>query len=363
MSGSHIAPYDRIVQLLRRRFRPVARLLVNILYSPVPIASFLLGESGSQYGVGVLRKLWLLWESIVSVVCVRGATSWVEHIVLMQGVLDVPISLEGDVLEVGCYQGRSAVSLSCACALTGRRLVICDTFAGLPAPGRDESVFNLQSSEKTWYGAGQYVGKLDEVKNNIRRHGRLDVCEFVPGRAEETLSVRPGKYVLIFEDVDLPSVVKSIVLKTWRQLAFGCKFFTHEAPDYPVAQLFYDREWWQENLNVGAPGLVGAGVGLPLGPNGSGLGFAVRRSQPLYCETCDLLKFRLDRAKLDIGLCRERWGQTLESEKSLSAYGLAVKLLEDTEQDIHSHALSHMATANGDGLGGKQNENAPRRTA
>ena len=46
----------------------------------------------------------------------------------------MPPELKGDVVECGCYLGGSSVNISLVCALTGRRLLIYDSFEGLPEP-------------------------------------------------------------------------------------------------------------------------------------------------------------------------------------------------------------------------------------
>jgi hypothetical protein len=257
--------------------KPVLRTFLNALYSFVPVMRFLFSETGSQYQLGTFGKIGLLWKSLICSLRIKGATSWNEHFVLLEAVLRIPPSIKGDLLEIGCYKGRSTASLSRVCKLTKRRLIVCDTFAGLPEPGADQHVFNLRHSEMIEYHAGQYCGTLAEVQNNVRRFGCIEVCEFLVGRAESVLPSRSDQYVMIFEDVDLPAAVEQILMYTWSRLQPGCKFFTEEAQDFPIAQLFYDRIWWNANLQTEPPGLVGAGIGLPLGPDGSGLGFAVRR--------------------------------------------------------------------------------------
>src|SRR5215471_2335525 len=157
--------------------KPVLRAFLNALYSFVPILRFLFSETGCLYGLGTLGKVGLLWKSLICSVRIKGATSWNEHIVLLEAVLRVPPSIKGDLLEIGCYKGRSTASLSRVCKLTKRRLIVCDTFAGLPEPGADQYVFNLHHSETIEYRAGEYCGTLAEVQNNVRRFGCLEVCE------------------------------------------------------------------------------------------------------------------------------------------------------------------------------------------
>ncbi len=162
--------------------------------------------------------------------------------------------------------------------MVGRKLIVFDSFSGLPEPADGEStVFNLRQMSFVKYSKGDYYGGLDEIKKNVARYGKLDVCEFVQGYFQDTLPNRDERYVLVFEDADLPSSVATALQYTWPRLHDGCKFFTQEAQDLEVATLFFDKEWWSRQLGSSPPGLVGAGIGLPLSMNGSGLGYAVKR--------------------------------------------------------------------------------------
>jgi hypothetical protein len=57
-----------------------------------------------------------------------------EHMELAAAVLRIPSATEGTVVECGRYMGGSTSNLSLVCATTGRKLIIFDSFAGLPEP-------------------------------------------------------------------------------------------------------------------------------------------------------------------------------------------------------------------------------------
>jgi hypothetical protein len=89
------------------------------------------------------------------------------------------------------------------------------------------------------------MDQLAEVQRNVARFGDPSVCEFVPGFFADTLPKRPRdeRYVLIFEDADLPSSVRDILRFAWQKLETGCRFFSQEARDREVMDLFFDRRW------------------------------------------------------------------------------------------------------------------------
>jgi O-methyltransferase len=191
--------------------------------------------------------------------------------------LQIPPDIEGAVAEFGCYKGLCTASLSLACDLIRRKLVVYDSFAGLP--DGESVVDHIDGKGQVEYHKGDYCGTLDEVRANVQRFGRLSVCEFIAGYFEETLPHRSSleKYGLVFEDADLPTSVRTVLRETWPRLQSGCRFFCHEAQDLQVVEIFFDREWWEQNLGFTVPGFVGSGCGINSSLATSYLGYAVKR--------------------------------------------------------------------------------------
>jgi macrocin-O-methyltransferase TylF-like protien len=245
-------------------------------YVLAPVAlDFVFGPCGKQYGVRVEQKLDLLWRFARNTQNEEASTTLGEHVALAKAVLSVPVGLSGAVAEFGCFRGMSTASLSLVCKLVNRRLIVFDSFEGLPEVR--ERVFDFKGNEVR-YATGAFAGSLEQVQHNVERLGDLSVCEFVRGFFSETLPSRPPeeKYVLIFEDADLPSSVRDVLKLAWPRLQDGCNFFSQEARDRDVIEIFFDHPWWMSTLRERAPGIVGSGIGLPLTRTGSGLAYAVR---------------------------------------------------------------------------------------
>jgi len=243
------------------------------------VVALLHKDTGREYSVGLGAKLKLLRAMSRNAAQPGSASVFFEHVLIVTRLLQVPALLEGAVAEFGCYKGFSTSSLSLACALTRRRLIVFDSFEGLPAP--QSAVVNLDSGREIPYAEGQFAGTLEEVKSNIGRFGDLSVCEFVKGYFDATLPGRDARerFVMIFEDVDLPESVRTVIRWAWPKLQPRCTFFCHEARDYEVVEMFFDRNWWQEATGEPAPGFLGSGCGLLTGPTTEWccLGYAVRR--------------------------------------------------------------------------------------
>ena len=257
---------------LLRRVREVA------LKVPYLIAFAADGDIGRHYGVGLLGRLRLIAVFHRNTRRVKTLSSVVEHLELAATLLRMPPTTAGLVIECGCFQGGSSVNLSLVAAMVGRRLLICDSFQGLPDPeeyDRDNPVPHRKDPEQ--YYEGQFAASLDTVKANLERYGRLDVCDFKVGFFEESLHDLEGPVALAFLDIDLIDSLRPCLRAIWPQLAADARVYVHEAGDLGLVATFFEGDWWRSEMDEPAPGFVGAGTGLPLMPLvGSELGYAMR---------------------------------------------------------------------------------------
>lgn len=256
------------------RVRTALRALVGAL--PTIVNFVFDGDVGRDYGVGITRKLGLLRAFRRNARELEVLSSGLEHVELAAAILRIPRSVAGDVIECGCYKGGSSTNLSLTCALVGRRLIICDSFEGLPEPSDyDEAHASPYTEHTDVYYKGRFAASLELVKSNIERHGRIDVCDFVVGFFEKTLPGLDRDVALAFLDVDLIDSIKPCLLGIWPRLEDGSRVYVHEARSLSFVSIFFDAHWWDDALGAPAPGFVGAGTGLPLSvPSGSELGYA-----------------------------------------------------------------------------------------
>ena len=199
-------------------------------------------------------------------------------VLLATHLLSVPLSAEGCVVECGCFKGRSTATLSLLCSVTGRRLAVFDSFEGLPEVSESDRVHITPTEDRyETYKKGDYTGRPAEVRGNVAKYGCLDQCEFHKGYFEDTLPSFGESVAFAFLDVDLHASLKTCLLHLWPRVREGGMLMTHEAKQLSFASIFFDRVWWREALDCEAPGLIGAGTGLPAGISGStGLGYAVK---------------------------------------------------------------------------------------
>lgn len=217
------------------------------------------GEDSEEkhFRKNLLKKFALIHKKILSP---HSPYQWV---LLAEYIFNLRI--DGPIIQCGIFKGSSAAKMSLIAQKTGRKLYVCDSFAGLPEP---------KSSDKTKlkghdyyapdysFSEGEYMGSLEEVKANIRAYGYLDVCEFIPGLFEKSLPGLNLNPAFIFIDVDFVSSARDCIKNLWPKLKPGGYFFTHEAifPDYIKGIM--DAQWWHETLGECPPVIMGGGVGI-----------------------------------------------------------------------------------------------------
>ncbi len=226
------------------------------------LTSFFDPHLGQDYSLNWFKKTRLLLRFILNTKRIPTASSWYEHMLIASRILSYPKSRPGIIVECGVYKGGSAVNLSLICKLTGRKLLVFDSFVGLPQPTSADTRHHCpQLEEIHTYTKGAFRGRLREVKNNLNKYGNLSVCSFVPGyfsaSLPEFIRSNQDKIICVFADVDLVNSLKTCLKYLWPLLIPGGYFFTHEAHHLEIAALFYNRKWWQKNLHQSIPGLTG----------------------------------------------------------------------------------------------------------
>jgi len=173
-------------------------------------------------------------------------------------IFETPPETEGFILECGTFKGGCAANLSLVAKMTNRKLLVYDSFEGLP------EIIQTDREGKN-YNKGDFLGSLDEVQNNISKYGKIDNVEFVKGWFENTLPNLNNKILLAFLDVDLEASLDVCIKNIWPNLIEKGYVFMDEVVGTDYLALFHSERFWKDNFNRHPPGLIGAGTGLPLG--------------------------------------------------------------------------------------------------
>jgi O-methyltransferase len=173
-----------------------------------------------------------------------------EVLAFMEAILSIPPSSSGCVVEAGCYKGGSTSKFSLAAKAAGRRLVVFDSFAGIPE--NDE-----KRGGKYIHAPGIWCGTLDEVKANISTHGDISVVDLVPGLFDATMPEFTKPIAAAYIDVDLASSTKTCLKYLYPLLIPGGFFYSQDGHLANVIQVYDDDEFWRNEVGFPKPHIEG----------------------------------------------------------------------------------------------------------
>jgi O-methyltransferase len=189
---------------------------------------------------------------------VRCVHAHAEMARIIAAIFAVPARQQGCVVEAGCFKGGSTAKLSLAAQSAGRKLVVFDSFEGLPehSEPQERTIFG---HKRTHFVEGAYAGQLDEVRENVRRYGELAACEFVKGWFDETMPHFREPVVVGFVDVDLAASTRTCLEYLYPRLVPGGVLFSHDGHLPRCVEVLRDEGMW-ERIGGPRPAMDGLGT-------------------------------------------------------------------------------------------------------
>ncbi|MEO3974844.1 TylF/MycF/NovP-related O-methyltransferase [Streptomyces sp. CAU 1734] len=181
-----------------------------------------------------------------------------EMLAFCRAVLTLPPEVPGCVVEAGSYQGSSSAKFSVAAGLAGRRLIVCDSFQGLPRVAERHGL--SITGRPVVFHEGDFAGSLEEVRGNIARFGTPEVCSFVPGWFEESLPSWREPIAALYLDVDLAASTRTCLKYLHPWLSPGGRVFSQDGHLPLVLDVLRDKRFWNDELGVDPPVVDGMGV-------------------------------------------------------------------------------------------------------
>jgi len=216
-----------------------------------------------SYNMSYFKRILLGFRFVWNHQHVESATSWRAHLVMAMKLLEMPPEREGAVVECGCWKGVATVNLSLVCRITGRKLMVYDSFEGLPPPVEGDRV--AERAFKKGFVPGVLLGTLEEVKNNVAKYGAIEVCSFHPGWFDKTLPEHQESIALMFLDVDFCASLHDCLQNLWPWLVGSGMLFLDEYTDISYCAVFYSEKYWDRYFSCAPPGLIGIGTGIQVG--------------------------------------------------------------------------------------------------
>ena len=101
---------------------------------------------------------------------INSASSIQSLTIILKQILSIPKDSNGVIVECGSYEGASTCVLSIGAKIINKKLIVYDSFEGLPDEETDKPRFYPHLSIFGYYKKGMYsakIEKLGSVKANI----------------------------------------------------------------------------------------------------------------------------------------------------------------------------------------------------
>ena len=180
---------------------------------------------------------------------VDSAHSEGEILTFVQAVAKLPSSVPGVLVEAGCYRGGGTAKLSWLAALTGRRLVLFDSFRGIPPNAEIMSAISMERQHSS--RSALIPDRWRWLSEASKRYGRPEVCQFIEGWFEETMPAFSEPIAAAYIDVDLAMSTRTCLKHLYPLLSPGGVLMSQDAHLPLVIQVLEDDQFWRHV--VGAP--------------------------------------------------------------------------------------------------------------
>jgi O-methyltransferase len=185
--ADNAGPADQSVDafhILRERYLTlIESTLAGTIYEDVPLRA-----SGAEKYDSNLREYGWDWPSkaftMIGLKRLRNLRAVIESV--------IGNNVPGDIMETGVWRGGAGIMARAVLAAYGvgdRRVILADSFAGLPPPNPETYPADAGS---VYHEYAELAVPLDEVKRNFAKFGLLDEqVVFLPGWFKDTLATAP----------------------------------------------------------------------------------------------------------------------------------------------------------------------------
>ncbi len=222
---------------------------------------FIRNGQGTQWTEEIRSEIVRRFEAIDDSVPIQSSPS--DGLILAEAALSM--TAEGDIVECGAFSGGSTAKLSILAHHLRRRLLVFDSFEGLPpVPTTEVADHHARQSAACIWKAGACRASLDEVQGNVAAHGEPAACVFVRGWFSDTLTAvhLPSHVALAYTDVVLPSSARMCLSRLWPTLSDRAVYFSRDLALTNAWVAMADPTWWRQTFAEDRPMIFGAGFGL-----------------------------------------------------------------------------------------------------
>ena len=97
------------------------------------------------------------------------------HAFYVNSLLENEINnVKGVIVECGCYKGGSAAKISLIAKIFNRKMILCDTFKGMPENKEKHNFSIFGDSIKGRFSTDSFRTSLDETRLNVKKMAVLN---------------------------------------------------------------------------------------------------------------------------------------------------------------------------------------------
>jgi O-methyltransferase len=180
---------DQLTEMRERYLQLVARTLDGTIYEDAPLAA-----NGPEKFDANLREHGWDWPSVAFTMI--GTKRLANLRSVIESVLGEHVP--GDVVETGVWRGGACImarAVLLAFGVTDRRVIVCDSFEGLPPP--DAAQFPADSGS-TFHEYDDLSVSQETVQRNFAKFGLLDEqVVFLKGWFRDTMPLFPSQKIAV----------------------------------------------------------------------------------------------------------------------------------------------------------------------
>jgi hypothetical protein len=212
-----------------------------------------LGDRQLPLGVGARIDLLRRFTAVTNQV--RGYHTLGEMLAVSRAIL---ARRRPVVVEAGCGHGSSTAKLSLAVRAAGGRLLVFDSFRGLPANSEQH---HHMDGRPVQFRAGAFRATLPQVRRTVERLGAAEVVSFHKGWFADTLPLFEAPPIdVVVLDVDLVESTRVCLRQLVPRLAPGGVLFTLDGQLRATHELLGSATFWREEVGVPPPEVEGLGA-------------------------------------------------------------------------------------------------------
>ena len=189
------------------------------------------------------KRLWLIWKCLLIDWNIQHVHKPCEVVPAMKAIAKNKRQHDEIVLEAGAWMGGMTAKLSLVAGLFNYPLYVFDSFEGAYPE-------QLKDAEENYY-----VGPLEEVKENTRKYGNLDVCIFVKGWFSDTLKGFDKKVKLAYLDCEKLQPTKEVLEAIAPNIMKGGEIYVHDYQKKDIREMINSDEFWK-GIDVSKPYIV-----------------------------------------------------------------------------------------------------------